>query len=106
MSFIAFYEDVIDAIVGACPGADKFAHTYAGMAIWVAAALVGRWRLGALPPLLVVFAAEGANEVVDRFAHGSWTWPDTIGDMAATWFWPVMLTLLLRLRPSLTSRPI
>lgn len=96
MNFAQRYESWIGWIVGHCPAPDKFAHTYAGLIIWVAAALVLRSRRKSLAPLAVVIVAEVANECIDRVAHGSWMWHDTLGDVAATWFWPVVLTGLLR----------
>lgn len=101
MDFPARYEAAIGWIVSLCPPPDKFAHTYAGLAIWMLAALLLRRSLASAAPLLVVIAAEVANEIVDRFAHGSWMWHDTLGDAAATWFWPVVLAGLMRWVPAL-----
>lgn len=101
MDFINRYERAIVWILGYCPGQDKFAHTYAGLIIWLAAAVALRKPFGSLLPIVIVIALETANECVDRAAHGSWRWHDTIGDAAATWFWPVVLTAALRWIPSL-----
>lgn len=101
MDFISRYERTIIWIVSICPAPDKFAHTYAGLAIWVGAALLLRRSLRSPLPLALVVLAELGNEVIDRFAHGSWLWRDTLGDMTATWFWPVLLTCLLRWKPAL-----
>jgi hypothetical protein len=101
MVFATRYEAAITWIVSLCPPPDKFAHTYAGLAIWLVAALVLRRSLASVAPLLVVILAEVANEIVDRFAHGSWMWPDTLRDAAATWFWPLLLAGLMRWVPFL-----
>jgi hypothetical protein len=96
MKFALAYEHGITWIVRQCPAPDKFAHTYAGLIIWLLAALLLKRPRGSLLPLLVVIAAEVGNECVDRVANGTWMWRDTLGDMAATWFWPVVLTMALR----------
>ena len=101
MPYALRYEAVISWIVGLCPQPDKFAHTYAGLAIWLGAALVFRRPLHSWVPLGVVVLAEVANECVDRVAHGGWFWPDTLGDAAATWFWPLVIGLTLRFNPTL-----
>jgi len=89
------YESIIGWIVGHCPAPDKFAHNYASLAIWLIAS-VGLRRPTSLVPLAIVIAAEIGNECIDRVAHGSWMWRDTLGDVTATLFWPTVLTLLLR----------
>lgn len=104
MNFFQRYEAVIGWIVGLCPAPDKFAHTYAGLLIWVLSAVILRRPLYSARTLAPVVALEMANELVDRIAHGSWDLPDTMGDMAATWFWPVALFACLRLFPRLTGR--
>ena len=98
MAFVSTYEATISWIVGHCGGSDKFAHTYAGLTIWLIGMMLLR-RSGTLVPLVIVIVAELANECVDRVAHGSWLWQDTLGDMAATWFWPAMLSAALRFLP-------
>ncbi|MBW4329679.1 hypothetical protein KY084_02165 [Stakelama sp. CBK3Z-3] len=103
MTFPQRYEQAIIWIVSLCPAPDKFAHTYAGLLLWLIAALVMRKPLRSPWPLLVVFVLEGANEGMDRISHGSWQWHDTLRDMAATWFWPVVLTAALRWIPFLTQ---
>ena len=103
MDFFMHYEHAINWIVSLCPQPDKFAHTYAGLSIWILAALVTRRPLSALLPLVPVIGLELANEVMDRVAHGSWHWHDTVRDMAATWFWPIVLFVCLRLLPGLSE---
>lgn len=97
MDFAQRYEHGIGWIVAQCPAPDKFAHTYAGLSLWLLAATLSRKPLWSWFPLSVVVCLEVANEVVDRLANGSWRWPDTLGDMAATWFWPIVLGWALRL---------
>ncbi len=90
------YERAIDWIVSLCPQPDKFAHTYAGLTIWLVSAILLRRKLSSPWPVLVVLLCEVANECIDRLAHGAWNWPDTIGDVIATMFWPTVIMLALR----------
>lgn len=90
------YARVIAHITELCGGSDKFAHTYVGLAIWLATLIALRrpltdWR--ALIPLILL---EGANEVMDRLAVGAWMVPETLKDIAATLFWPMTIILLAR----------
>jgi hypothetical protein len=95
-SFALRYEQLITWIVSACPAPDKFAHTYAGLGLWLGAAILLRRPLRSPLPLAIVIVLEVANECVDRVAHGGWMWHDTLGDAGATWFWPIVLTAALR----------
>ena len=104
MSILHDYQIAIWQAVKHSGGPDKFAHTYTGLAIWLAATLALRRPRGAMLPLLVVIAAEIVNECIDRLSHVSWRWPDTSADMLASWFWPVVLTLVDRRWPVLRSR--
>jgi hypothetical protein len=104
MEFLLWYERTISWIVSHCPDQpDKFAHTFAGLGIWLAAGLLLRKPLRSPWPLLAVIAFEVGNEVIDRLAHGSWRLPDTTRDLAATWFWPFVLFACLRLFPWLSG---
>ena len=85
----------------AASGGDRSAHLHAGLLIWLAASLILRVPLRDLRPLLVLAAAEAANEGADRYFHVSWRWPDTIGDIVMTMFWPIVIMVLLRLAPRL-----
>ncbi|MBB3957083.1 hypothetical protein [Novosphingobium sediminicola] len=96
MNFPQSYEETIGWIVSLCPEPDKFAHTYAGITIWLLSASLTRKSLKSWLPVLVTALFEGANEYVDRVANGSWRWHDTLGDVAATLFWPFVITFLLR----------
>lgn len=80
------------------PGPDKFDHTYLGLVIWLGAAMLLRRPLRSFAPILVVVGLELANEAMDRLTVGRWIWPDTLGDVAATLWWPLCLCFLLRTR--------
>ena len=96
MGFDHIYHAVAVRIAHLGVGPDKFVHVQVGLAIWCLSAWILRRPLGSRAPLAVVIAAEVANEIMDRHYTGSWNWPDTLGDAASTWFWPVTLFLLLR----------
>jgi len=101
MGFEHIYHSIASRTEALHIGTDKFVHVQVGLAIWVVGALVMRRPLHALPPLLLCIAAELGNEFMDwRYAH-SLRLPDTLGDMLATWFWPVVLFLLLRYYPKI-----
>lgn len=101
MDFVHHYERAIEWIVAQCPQPDKFAHTYAGLTIWLFAAVLLRRKLSSPWPVVVVALCELANECVDRLAHGSWNWPDTIRDVIATLFWPTVIMLVMRWKPAI-----
>jgi hypothetical protein len=103
MTFLQRYEFCIGWIVSHCGGSDKFAHVFFGLGLWLIFALVLRRPLRSPIPLAGVLALELVNECVDRIAYHSWRLPDTLGDIAATLFWPSVLTLLLRARPALRA---
>jgi hypothetical protein len=105
MSFLQYYLATVDWIVTLAPvDSDKIVHTYVGLAIWLGTAVVLRRSLGSRLPLLAVIAAELANEVFDFFGRTHWNWPDTRGDLIATWFWPFVLFAALRWLPGLARR--
>lgn len=107
MSFIQHYLATVDWIVTFAPrDSDKIVHTYAGMTIWLGAAIVLRRPLGGRLPLLAVITAELLNEIFDFFGRKHWTWADTQGDLIATWFWPVVLFAAIRLMPWLTRKRV
>ncbi len=94
MHFVKVYHHWTDWIVHISGQTDKFVHVQVGLIIWlIGAAITGR-RLGSFAPLGVVLLAEIGNEILDRFYAGNWNWPDTTGDAAATWAWPIVLTLV------------
>lgn len=78
---------------------DAILHIHAGMAVLIASRLLTGRGLGTFIPLWFVVAAEAANEVLDRLHYGSWRWWDTGPDIANTLFWPLVLSLGVRLRP-------
>jgi hypothetical protein len=95
------YEHLINQIVSFCPAPDKFAHMTAGLLFWLLAAVVLRKPLYSRGPVAVVVLLEVANEYVDYLANHSWRWPDTLGDAAATWFWPFLLSFCMARMPRL-----
>lgn len=80
---------------------DTILHIHAGMAVLMVARLVTRRSFGSFVPFAAVVLAEGANEVLDRINFGSWRWDDTLSDIGNTLFWPLVISLGVRLRPLL-----
>jgi hypothetical protein len=78
---------------------DAILHIHAGMAVLIASRLLTGRGLGTFIPFWFVVAAEAANEVLDRLHYHSWRWPDTLLDVFNTLFWPLVLSLGVRLRP-------
>lgn len=83
---------------------DTVLHIHAGLAVLMLARLVTRRSLGSFIPLSVVVVAELLNEVMDRLVYGSWRWPDTLGDIANTLWWPTAICIGIRLRPMIGRR--
>ncbi|HWK35773.1 hypothetical protein [Sphingomonas sp.] len=96
MSFVITYEQVLGWIVAHAGGSDKFAHTYIGLSIWLATVILLRRPIGSFRTLIPLIVLEGINESIDRIANGSWMWSETRADIAATLFWPVVITILAR----------
>lgn len=94
-----FYAAIKSAIADDTGLANTILHIHAGLAILMLARIVTRRSLGSFIPLSAVIFLELLNEVVDRVNHGSWRWPDTISDLASTLFWPIVISVAVRLRP-------
>ncbi|BCA62015.1 hypothetical protein HMP09_1249 [Sphingomonas sp. HMP9] len=103
MFIVSHYEMIIKLIGHSLPSRDKFAHTYAGLLLWLLTAILLRKPLSSRLPLVSLVVLEVGNEVIDRPAHGVWQWPDTLGDAAATWFWPFVIAASLRYLPWLST---
>jgi hypothetical protein len=96
MDLLTDYTKLTEWIVNLSGGSDKFAHTYIGLAIWLGTLIVARRPIGTYWALIPVFLIEVGNECLDRAAVGSWMWHETLADIAATMFWPVVLTIVVR----------
>ncbi|RYF09645.1 MAG: hypothetical protein EOO77_23320 [Oxalobacteraceae bacterium] len=60
--------------------------------------LISRKSLGTFVPFAFVVLAEGANETMDYLNYGM-RWADTLLDIGNTLFWPLMVSVGVRLRP-------
>ncbi|HET9510173.1 MAG TPA: hypothetical protein VFO80_03405 [Sphingomonas sp.] len=101
----AEYHGLIDWIGDGTGLPDTLLHIHAGMAVLMVARLVTRRSFGTFIPFAAVVLAEGANEVLDRINFGAWRWDDTLSDIGNTLFWPLVISLGVRLRP-LLLRPV
>lgn len=85
--------------VGATTGlSDAILHIHAGLIIMLLVRGIGRISLASFIPFWFVVAAELANEVLDYLAYGL-DLPDILSDVGYTLFWPLVISLALRLRP-------
>ena len=97
MDPVSSYHALTAAVVG-LTGSDKLAHVHAGLAIYLGMQAVARDRGAATQALGIVFLLAVANEIMDRLFCGSSRWADTLGDVAATMFWPGAFWWLARYR--------
>lgn len=78
--------------------ADNLLHFHSGLIILLVARLMTCRPYRSFIPFLCVVIAEASNEILDYFAYG-WRPTDTYLDIANTLFWPLMISLIDRLRP-------
>jgi hypothetical protein len=84
---------------------DAILHIHAGLAILLLVRLVTRRSLGTFIPFAFVVVAEFGNELLD-YLHYGWRPDDTYADIGNTLFWPLVISLGVRLRPmTLRDRP-
>lgn len=96
MTWTADYHRLGERIVAWTGQTDKFVHVHTGLLVWLLAAILLKRKLSSWTPFAVAAAAEAANEVMDWLFFGQLHRADTIGDIAATLAWPLILTLALR----------
>jgi hypothetical protein len=94
-----FYAILKQAIADDTGFANSLLHIHGGMAIFLLARLVSGRSLGTFIPFAAVAVLQCANELIDYSNNGSWRVLDTTGDMINTLFWPLVLTIAVRLRP-------
>lgn len=94
-----FYAALKDAIRQDTGLANTLLHIHCGLLVLLVARVISGRSLGSFVPFLAVLVLELANEMIDYINHGSWRWPDTLGDVINTLFWPLILSLGVRLRP-------
>lgn len=98
MRFAETYHDIILWIGDGTGLPDSILHIHAGMAVLLLVRLVSGRSLGSFIPLAFVALAEAGNETLDYMVYG-WRPADTYSDIANTLFWPLVLSLAIRLRP-------
>lgn len=95
---ISLYHGMTESLLARSGISDKALHIHVGLALYLGAVLLLSRPLRGWAPFLIVAAIEGANEILDRLFWGAWRLPDTMADVASTLFWPLMITLVLKLR--------
>lgn len=77
---------------------DAILHIHVGLIILMLVRLVNGRSLGTFIPFAFVVVAEIGNETLDFLAYGM-RWADTLTDIGNTLFWPLAISLGVRLRP-------
>ena len=77
---------------------DALLHVHAGMAILLLVRVMTGRSLGSFIPFFVVVIAEFGNEVMDYMNYGM-RWNDTLADIGNTLFWPLVISIAVRVRP-------
>jgi hypothetical protein len=98
MHIPALYQSLVIWISDGTGLSDSLLHIHAGMIVFSFARLVSRKGLGTFIPFAFVGGAELGNETLDFLGHGM-RWGDTLSDIANTLFWPLVVTVVVRLRP-------
>lgn len=84
---------------------DAILHIHAGMAILLLVRIATGRSLGSFIPFAAVVVAELANELLDYLHYGLRV-DDTLADIGNTLFWPLVISLAVRLRPmAVRDRP-
>jgi hypothetical protein len=98
MKIPALYHSIILWIGDGTGLPDAILHIHAGLIILMLVRLVSGRSLGTFIPFSAVIIAEFGNEFLDYLAYGL-RWADTLSDLGNTLFWPLVISLGVRLRP-------
>jgi hypothetical protein len=105
MDIPAIYHGWIEWIGDGTGLPDAILHIHAGLTILLLVRVVTRRSLATFIPFAAVVAAEFGNELLD-YLHYGWRPEDTCADIGNTLFWPLIITLGVRIRPmTLRDRP-
>ncbi|WP_336987563.1 hypothetical protein [Altererythrobacter aquiaggeris] len=94
-----YYAAIKQAIADNTGLAGSHLHVHVGMAIFLFARLVSGRTVGTFIPFAAVVVLQCVNELIDYSNNGSWLIQNTTGDMINTLFWPLAITIAVRLRP-------
>ncbi|SEM42947.1 hypothetical protein SAMN05192583_0174 [Sphingomonas gellani] len=98
MDIPALYHSFITWIGDGTGLPDSILHIHAGLAVLLVTRILTRRSLGSFIPFALVVVAEGANELLD-YLHYGWRPADTYSDIANTLFWPLVISVAVRMRP-------
>lgn len=98
MDIPGIYHDFITWIGDGTGLPDAILHIHAGLAILLIVRVVSRRSLGTFIPFAVVVVAEFGNELLD-YLHYGLRLADTLADIGNTLFWPLVISIGVRLRP-------
>jgi hypothetical protein len=99
MQIAKAYEGLTDWVVVATGQSETVLHIHAGMAVFVLARLTTGRSFGTFIPFCFVLAAELGNELLDFLLLGRWQQAETTIDLTNTLFWPLAISLGVRVRP-------
>ena len=77
---------------------DAILHLHAGLAVLLLTRAITGRSLATFIPFWAVVVAEGGNETLD-YLHYGLRWADTLSDIGNTLFWPLVISLAVRVRP-------
>jgi hypothetical protein len=98
MLLAAYYVETTTDLLTRTGMTHEMGHLHAGLLIYVGMQMLLRTRRASSIALQAVIGAEIVNEILQRAYYGSWRWPDTLGDVALTVFWPTILYAAARYR--------
>jgi hypothetical protein len=99
MTPLELYSYLVQSIGDGTGQSDTVLHIHGGLAVLMLARIVTGRSLGGLLPFWFVLAAGVLKELLDRLVYGSWRWTDSLLDMGNTLFWPLVISVAIRLRP-------
>jgi hypothetical protein len=98
MNLPEYYHSWITWIGDGTGAPDAILHIHAGLAVLLLTRLISGRSLATFIPFAAVVVAEAGNEIMDYLVYGM-RWADTLADVANTLFWPLVISLGVRLRP-------
>lgn len=98
MDITAAYVDLLQVIQDATRLGRSTLHIHAGLAIYFLSQMVLSDRRASVLGLAWVAFLATMNEVVEAIHFQDPRWPDTLGDMVTTLFWPTVIVVMGRYR--------
>lgn len=103
MDLAVLYHRCAEWLVSTTRTTPELLHVDAGLALWLASALLLRRPLSSLGPLAVLMLAAAGNELMDRLFWGRWE-RSTPVDLLNGCGWPLILCIALNVQEHLRAR--